>query len=419
MVNKTDEKGPPGLTSSSTPRPPTDEDKSPQRKRLRSTEKEDEAGFSSWDSDSDDSDSTPEDPNSQTIQEIQDLADDLDENSVKLADFLMARLSARDKHRDKMVSKIAERQKKGLKKITTLVQEATDMSATALSTAKEAASKADGAIAMVIEVRDNANQEISSIRADVEEQGKQIAHLHQLLKTRSSAPSSPVQRRVQKPGDRIRSIQAGFQDLMDQAALLERSFVMGKKKDEQVDATVTDAVTALAKFFPGMKVSVTQAPKAKTVRLHVDTKEDAKFISTAIDSRWAEFAQLGWWIREDSPIELRMLENRARDFILAAKNSDPSVKAAIGFVTVKQGRILKDGCDVLPLCFIPAMNGDNWERLFTPLAERVKSLQGQDWLGQFTVDDTGFYLQWFKLAGLPQLAADYQAYAARVKSAAN
>jgi hypothetical protein len=214
------------------------------------------------------------------------------------------------------------------------------------------------------------------------------------------------------PGDRIRTIRNNFSDLLQQAKLLEGSFVMGKKKDEPVDATVADATVALAKFFPGMKISVTQAPKAKAVRLHVDVNEDARLIATAIESRWAEFAQDGWWIREDSPVELRALENRARDFVLAAKDSYPGAKTAIGFVVVKQGKLLKDGREILPICFVPAKNGDNWASLFELFIKRVKSLHGQDWLGQFQTEDAKFYGEWFKLAGLPQLALDYQAFAA-------
>jgi hypothetical protein len=106
------------------------------------------------------------------------------------------------------------------------------------------------------------------------------------------------------------------------------------------------------------------------------------------------------------------LENRAREFVIAAKDSDPGIKASVGFVLVKHGKILKDGCEVLPICFVPVKNGDNWAPLYELFATRVKSLQGLDWLGQFQSEDAKFYNQWFKLAGLPQLAQDYQAYAA-------
>ncbi len=167
------------------------------------------------------------------------------------------------------------------------------------------------------------------------------------------------------------------------------------------------------KTFPNIDVTVTQPPNAKFVRFHVVKSEDTEHITMAIETRWSEFAEDGWWMREEIPVELRGLENRARSFIVEAKDSDQGLKKKIGYVVVKDGRIIKDGREVLPLCHIPVKKGDNWRALFPVFADRVASFSGQDWLGQFEDDDMVFYQKWFQAAGLAHMVKDYQALASK------
>jgi hypothetical protein len=307
---------------------------------------------------------------------------------------------------------IGKNQKKGFKHLSGLVKSAASKAEEALQTAQEASEKAEEAVAIAEDVRATAANDISKLQSQVSEQGKQIQELRHLITVGEGFHSAERKLKPLAPGDRLRRIKGDFRELLDKATLLECNFVMGKKKDSTTAATVADAVNILAEFFPGMKVTATQAPNAKTVRFHVDSKAEAKLVAVAVESRWAEFGNKGWWIREDVPLELRALENRAREFILAAKDSDPSRKTTIGYVSVNHGKILKDGREVLPLCFIPVPNGNNWSSLFPLFTRRVESLKGQDWLGQFEDNDMTFHIEWFQRAGLQDLANDCQAYAA-------
>jgi hypothetical protein len=327
------------------------------------------------------------------------------------------------------LDRLGQNQKKGFRHLNGVLNTALDKASEALEVAKSASGKADQAsvkadaasaksdeaLAIAVGVRDSTAKEVSTLQTTVQEQGKQIKYLQQLIKQPGAVggaiPAPSVQTKPMLPGDRLRKIKATFGELMGKTALMECSFVLGKKKDDPVDITAKAAEAMLAHFFPGMKIAVTHAPNAKTVRLHVDSMGDAKILSAAVETRWAEFGEKGWWMRADVPMELRALENRAREFIMAAKDSDPRRKTEIGYIAVSHGKILKDGREVIPLCFIPVQNGGNWQRLFGLFAQRVVSLKGQDWLGQFEDEDTNFYAEWFEKAGLQHLAKDCQAYA--------
>ncbi len=392
-----------GLRTSSPLREDGDQEmSSPDKKRIRSSSEDG----------SDSDESYVEDPNSDTMIQINEMANDLSQDALKLADFMMARLSARDKVRDERMSKVGKDLRSSVKRIEDAVSEAVGKADEALAVAHSAKSTADEALGVAVSVRDRAAHELSDIRKEVAEQGKKI----QALQQGREISRVPGFSKRNAPGDRVLQMNADFDSLLAKTAAMKSYFVMGTKKDWHSEPTVETAKTFLAFTFPGMPISVSQPPNAKFVRLHVDREEDAATLALAIESRWPEFAEAGWWMREEAPSELRALENRARAFIIEAKDSDSTRKKQIGYVAVKHGKIVKDGREVLPLCHIPVKKGDNWKALFPVFGDRVASLGGQDWLGQFEGDDTAFYLKWFKAAGLHHLVQDYKALASVKKT---
>jgi hypothetical protein len=209
-----------------------------------------------------------------------------------------------------------------------------------------------------------------------------------------------------------------FRDLLHRTETMILHFVLGKKKDEPTDATIEAAKVVLSSFVPGAQYTLSQALKAKCVAVHATSFTDAEALHNLSETRWSELAADGWWIREEAPAELRALQTRARSFVIEAKDSDPSLKAKIGYIEVKLGSILKDGREVMPLCFVPAKKGDNWKKLFSVFGERVAAMNGLDWLGQYEGEDSIFYQRWFVEAGLNTLAADHRAYLAAKSSEA-
>jgi hypothetical protein len=385
---------------------------SPDKKRSKSmdTEENDDSDSSSTLSDSS---SSELDPNSQTMLQMNELADELDEDSVKMADFLFARLGIRDRARDKEIGKIINKKmKKGFNKISETLEKVTKDAGKAVQIADEAIAVAQEAKKIAEEVRDETTKEISGIRDEVAQQGKQImALLHQQpQQLPKNLPPYETPKLKTKPGDRYQCVCGEFHDLLKRTEMMRLNFVLGKKKDEQSDATLDSARAILNAYVPDAHYTLTQAPKAKFVAVHAASLVDVQALQALSESRWSELAGDGWWIREEAPVELRALQTRARTFVVEAKDSDPSLKSKIGYIEVKLGSIQKNGREVLPLCFIPSKKGDNWKKLYTVFAERVAEVDGFDWLGQYESEDSAFYRRWFEEAGLAELATDYVAY---------
>ncbi len=347
---------------------------------------------------------------------MSELADELDVVSLKMADFLFARLGIRDRARDKeMRKKLDKKFKKGFEKMNAVLEKVSADAGTAVQVADEAIAVAQEAKKIAVEVREETTKEITSIREEVAQQGKQLLSLLQQHSQQPQAQVFESPKKMSKPGDKYRRMRGEYRDLLKKTEAMCLNFVLGKKKDEPEDAMMDSARRILAAYVPDAHYTLSQAPKAKFVAVHAASFVDAQALRTLSESRWAELAGDGWWIREEAPVELRVLQTRARSFVVEAKDSDPSLKKKIGYIEVKHGGIYKNGREVLPLCFIPSKKGTTWQKLFSVFGERVAEVDGIDWLGQYETEDSVFYQRWFEEAGLKELAADYIAHVSSKK----
>jgi hypothetical protein len=308
----------------------------PDKKRIRSTNASSSSSDDSDSSSASEKDSTfEEDPNSETVLQINELANELPLESLKFADFIMARLGARDRYRDSKIDKLGKRLQKDVKKISDAVDTAATTADEALTTAQEAKSVAEEAMAVAVATREETSTEMAEIRKQIAEQGKKI-HILEHQRGFIDEADHPGSRRP-APRNRVLKMNANFENLLAKTGAMKTYFVMGLKKDWQGELSADRAKEFLNMQFPSMEVFVMQPPNAKFVRFHVGSIQEAEVVALAIETRWSEFAEVGWWLREETPVEMRSLENCARQFIIEAKKSDDVLKKKIGYVAFQQG----------------------------------------------------------------------------------
>ncbi len=352
-------------------------DASPAKKRSKGNSKSDEDDYA-------------------TSEEIE-----LDDDELRLAKFISAQVIKQ------MTPIIATSVEKSVRDALAEAKVAREIAEEALETANAA----------------NAGQkqtagELVTLRAEVAEQGKQIAALKAKMPNgsvpRSAAntnePSEFFGITMKEASDkfsasvRISQLKLNFINILDEANE-SRTFVLGRKDDRLVTRAAAQAL--MSSFFPEVKCVVSKGEKDPNARVFVPVSEDAKMVATAAKNLWVEFASQGWWFAVDRPEDLRKLESRARGFLAEAKKVSEKYKKTIGFVSVTNGLLLKQGRELLPIFLIPAQSTGTWKHLFPLLVKRIESLQGGELLSNYGLSDgVAFHTEWCELAGLSTLAED-------------
>jgi hypothetical protein len=106
---------------------------------------------------------------------------------------------------------------------------------------------------------------------------------------------------------------------------------------------------------------------------------------------------------------MRLLENRAREFVNYVKEDSEETKKLVGYVTTDNGVLAKGGKELLPLFLIPMKTKRVWDALVDLFVRRVQEISESDLMVQYGDVNDDFILDWIDAANLTSLAADIRA----------
>jgi hypothetical protein len=161
------------------------------------------------------------------------------------------------------------------------------------------------------------------------------------------------------------------------------------------------------RFFDGVryeegKLGLAQSTGLPLGRVTVH-RDDVHVMKLRVCDGWRGARDLGWWVGQENPVDLRQMETNAFRFIMETKKECEGLRRF--YLEVDDGFLRFQGAPFLPVYMIPA-DKELWPRLAEVLLKMVKSLRAVSWIDRFRRDlrklDPGLLEEWssiFRMSG--------------------
>jgi hypothetical protein len=226
---------------------------------------------------------------------------------------------------------------------------------------------------------------------------------------KGKSPITPLQ---DKAGKKIHD---AFQELLKVAETRKQVFLVGvvKRTDDkglQV-APLIQYEDFVRGFFEGVRFELGELGKAQSsglplgrVVIHPD---DVHTMKLRVRDGWRNAKDLGWWVGQENPADLRQMQANAYRFIMATKNECDGLRKF--FLEAEEGFLRFQGAPFLPVYMVPT-NEDLWPKLAPVLLKMVESIRSVSWIERFRRDfkklDPGLLKVWCSIIKLDEKEED-------------
>jgi hypothetical protein len=188
-----------------------------------------------------------------------------------------------------------------------------------------------------------------------------------------------------------KKIHDAFQELLRAAETRKQTFLVGVvEKINENGCQMRPQLNFrlfVNRFFDGLRFEEGKLGRAQStglplgrVTVHPDDIHTAKL---RIRDGWREAKDLGWWVGQESPIDLRQMETTAFRFIMETKTMCDGLRRF--YLEVEDGFLRFQGAPFLPVYMVPA-NKELWPALAEVLLKMVQSIRSLGWLDRFRHD---------------------------------
>jgi hypothetical protein len=231
-----------------------------------------------------------------------------------------------------------------------------------------------------------------------------------LLKSQSSRgiTSKITSKMTNETGKKIHE---AFKELLKVADARKQTFLVGVIENINNEGAqmrpLLNFRQFVSRFFEGIRYEEGKLGTAQStglplgrVMVHMD---DVHTMKLRVRDGWRNSRDLGWWVGQETPVDLRQMETNAFRFIMETKSMCDELRRF--YLEVDDGFVRFQGAPFLPVYMIP-VDKELWPELAGVLLKMVLSVKSASWVDRFRRDlrklDPGLLEEWndiFKLTG--------------------
>jgi hypothetical protein len=179
-----------------------------------------------------------------------------------------------------------------------------------------------------------------------------------------------------------------FKELLKAANARKQTFLVGvveqlTENGAQLRPKLRYAEVA-RRFFQGLRHTVGPLGTAQSsglplgrVTVHPD---DVHTMKIRVRDNWRAVKDVGWWIGQENPADLRQMQINAIRFVMETKVECNELRRF--YVEVEDGFLRFQGAPFLPVYMVPTDKG-KWPKLAEVLLKILKSLRSLNWVDRF------------------------------------
>lgn len=208
-----------------------------------------------------------------------------------------------------------------------------------------------------------------------------------------------------------KKIHEAFKELLKVADSRKQTFLVGVVENINENGAqmrpLLNFKHFVSKFFEGVRYEVGKLGLAQSTGLPLGRvtvhREDVHAMKLRVRDGWRGARELGWWVGQENPVDLRQMETNAFRFIMETKKECDGLRRF--YLEVDDGFLRFQGSPFLPVYMIPT-DKELWPQLAEVLLKIVQSLRAVSWIDRFRHDlrklDPGLLEEWnsiFRLSG--------------------
>jgi hypothetical protein len=187
-----------------------------------------------------------------------------------------------------------------------------------------------------------------------------------------------------------KKIHEAFEELLKTAAARKQTFLVGVAEQLNENGAqkrpLMNFRAFVDRFFDGTRYETGKLGLAQTTGLPLGRvvvhPEDVHTMKLRVRDGWREAKDIGWWVGQESPADLRQMETNAFRFVMETKTMCEKLRRF--YLEVDDGFLRYQGAPFLPVYMIPA-DKNLWQDLAEVLFKMVESLRSVSWVDRFRV----------------------------------
>ncbi len=208
-----------------------------------------------------------------------------------------------------------------------------------------------------------------------------------LTKKNSASFYQPPSKHTSGHGD-LRGVHKAFEELLQDQEARKNSFLVGEVERKAEDGVqLRPAIPysqVVRESFDGVRYKLGPLSTARSNGLKLGKvfvhPEDVHLMKLRCRDTWRATREMGWWIGQENPADLRRMEVNAFRFIMEAKNTCVELKRY--YIEAEEGFIRYARVPFLPVFLVPE-DQEKWPELAPILGKMVQSIQSKNWVTRF------------------------------------
>jgi hypothetical protein len=188
-----------------------------------------------------------------------------------------------------------------------------------------------------------------------------------------------------------RKIHEAFKELLKIAETKKQTFLVGifeqLTENGAQKRPLVNYKAFVESFFEGARFEMGKLGRAMSTGLPLGRvvvhPEDVHTLKLRIRDGWRNARDLGWWVGQENPVDLRQMETNAFRFIMETKTECDGLRKF--YLEVDEGFLRFQGAPFLPVYMVPSEK-ELWPKLAPVLLLMVESLRAVSWVDRFRRD---------------------------------